>query len=171
MFSEDIGFLNLLANILMLLGVALAIYIALQLRRMVRRLETVIAPKLGIEGYLNMCASVLEAESDGKCVVNSSGQIVLVNKAMEDICGYHRSELTGKEVELLLPESVRGNHASVFRPRFMMEAAPRPMRGVELLHKRGIIRPVDIRLGYYRDSVDEYAIASVRIPAHVTEPG
>ena len=156
--------LNFAANLVSIAGIAVNIYVAVQVFKLVRRIEMVLAPKSGIEGYLNMCGQVVEADPDGTCVINGDGEVILVNRAMEDISGYHRSELIGKPVEILVPESLRQIHATAHRPGFMLSSATRPMRGLVLRHKRGHERPADIYLGHYRDSSGEYAIAKVRIP-------
>lgn len=158
---EDLGSLNLLANLLMLVGVALAIYIALQVRRMVQRLETVIAPKTGIEGFLQMCAQVVECDPDGTCVVGDSGEIVLVNKRMEEISGYHRSELVGQMIEILVPDSFKAVHPG-HREGFIIGPTSRPMRGLKLKHKRGRELSVGINLNHYSDPSGGFTIAKVR---------
>lgn len=162
--SQQLDLLNLIANVVGIGGIVAIVFMLYQLYRLNKRLEMVLAPKTGIEGFLNMCAQVVEADPDGTCVVNSDGEIVLVNEAMEDASGYHRSEMVGQKVEMLVPVDLREVHAQRHRPGFMLKSSSRPMKGLALRHKRGFDRAADIYLGYYRDSSGEYAIAKVRIP-------
>jgi PAS domain S-box-containing protein len=161
--AQDLGSINLFANVVMLAGCGIGLYVIFQQRRMLRRLETVIAPKVGIEAYLSMCAQVVEADPDGTCVVSDSGEIVMVNEGMENISGYHRSELVGQQVEMLVPDAMRGGHAH-HRDSFTMRPSSRPMRGLLLRHKRGMDLPVDIRLNRYTDVTGGFTIAKVRVP-------
>lgn len=152
---------NVIANMATVFGAAVAIYVLINVRRIVQRLELVIAPKTGIEGFLNMCAQVVEADPDGTCVVDDSGEIVLVNKRMEEISGYHRSELVGQGVELLVPDSARAAHPQ-FREGFITGPSSRPMRGLTLRHKRGREVAVGINLNHYVDAAGGFTIAKIR---------
>lgn len=155
--------LNLIANLLTIVGVGVALFILVQAKRIAERLEQVMAPRLGIEGYLTMCGQVIEADPDGTCVVNDSGEIVMVNRRLEDISGYHRSELVGESVETLVPASSRIAHV-IHREGFTMRPSSRPMRGLSLQHKRGGEIPVEIRLNRYTDATGGFTIAKVRVP-------
>lgn len=152
---------NVVANFATVCGIVVAIYVLTQVRRISQRLELVIAPKTGIEGYLNMCERVVECDPDGTCVVKDDGMIVLVNKSMEDISGYHRSELVGQSIEILVPEMHRGGHPQ-HREGFITTPSPRPMRGLTLRHKRGRELAVGINLNHYMDAAGGYTIAKVR---------
>lgn len=156
-----IGMFNVIANSATVVGAVVALYVLVNVRRIVRRLELAIAPKVGIEGFLNMCAQVVECDPDGTCVVADSGEIVLVNRRMEQISGYHRSELLGQQVEILVPEMYRGVHPA-HRDNYLTTAENRPMRGLSLRHKRERDIPVGIELGHYSDSSGGYTIAKVR---------
>lgn len=152
---------NVIANGATVAGIVVAIYVLIGVRRISQRLELVIAPKAGIEGFLNMCAQVVESDPDGTCVVRDDGEIVLVNKRMEQLSGYHRSELLGQQVEILVPDMYRGVHPS-HRDKYLVTAENRPMRGLSLRHKRGRDISVGIELGHYSDSSGGYTIAKVR---------
>lgn len=163
MADQSINYLNLITNVLTVFGCLTAIYVVVQVRGITKRLEAAIAPKTGIEGFLNMCALVVESDPDGTCVVNDNGEIVMVNKALEDISGYHRSELIGQAVETLVPSSVTDAHRS-YREGFVTRPSSRPMRGLMLRHKRGREIAVGINLNRYTDRTGGYTIAKVRVP-------
>lgn len=166
MLDFDADKFNAVTNVITLIGgagvSALLIYIAMQMWRIIERLEQVLAPKTGIEGFLNMCAQVVESDPDGTCVVDDSGEIVLVNKKLEEISGYHRSQLVGQPVEILVPDEFKGVHPS-HRERFITGPSSRPMRGLKLRHKRGHELTVGINLNHYLDTGGGYTIAKVRI--------
>src|SRR5215469_2076560 len=52
----------------------------------------------------------LESASDALVIVNSKGDIALVNSQTEALFGYARAELLGKPVEKLVPERFRNQH-------------------------------------------------------------
>jgi PAS domain S-box-containing protein len=162
---------NLIANAATVAGIVVAIYVLMQVRRIAvahqklsARLEQVIAPKTGIEGFLNTCAQVVENDPDGTCIVADDGEIILVNRRMEQLSGYHRSELLGRQVEILVPDMYRGVHPT-HRDNYLVTAENRPMRGLSLRHKRGRDIPVGIELGHYADASGGYTIAKVRAAA------
>ncbi|MCF8461350.1 MAG: PAS domain S-box protein [Flavobacteriales bacterium] len=91
---------------------------------------------------------LLESAPDAVVIVGNDGNIQLVNRQVENIFGYNRSELIGKPVEILIPDKFRGNHAG-HRTSYFGNPNARPMgAGLELLGKRksGEEFPVEISL-------------------------
>lgn len=73
-----------------------------------------IARDLGLQREAEERFRVLvEQRASGMCVVDERGLIVMVNPAMERLFGYGREELLGKPIEILLPASIQGAHATL----------------------------------------------------------
>jgi PAS domain S-box-containing protein len=94
--------------------------------------------------------SFLEAASQAILTVSGDGKIALVNGRTEEMFGYHRTELIGQPLEILLPERYRGGHVAL-RAGYFADPRVRPM-GAEFdlagRRKDGSEFPVVIGLGY-----------------------
>src|SRR4051794_348673 len=79
--------------------------------------------------------ALLESAPDAMVIVNSRGEIVLINAQAENLFGYRREELLGQPVELLVPERFRAAHSG-HRQRFSIEPRVRPMGAEMVLYGR-----------------------------------
>jgi PAS domain S-box-containing protein len=61
--------------------------------------------------FLSLMDAVIEALPDALVVTDFDGKIVLFNTKAELMFGYHRSEVVGQRVEMLMPERFRAQHA------------------------------------------------------------
>jgi len=107
--------------------------------------------------------ALLQSASEGIVLINASGRITLVNAAAERMFGYHRAELTGQMLEVLLPDRVRSAHTE-HRTHYFAAPRVRPMgSGLDLAGRRkdGTEFPVEISLSYVDSSEGMTAMALI----------
>ena len=109
----------------------------------------------------------LAALPDALVVIDLSGAIVMINERTELLFGYLRSELIGRQVEMLLPAESRDLHAKnrIEYNQFTLSAHARTMGlGLQLSGVRsdGHVFPVDIMLARMVVPKGIYNLALVR---------
>ena len=107
---------------------------------------------------------LLNATPDAMVIVDARGLIVLVNSQVEAVFGYHRDELLGNPIELLIPARFRTGHVAD-RNRYFVEPRVRAMgEGRELfgLRKSGDEFPVEISLSPLDTATGKLAISTIR---------
>ena len=103
-------------------------------------------------GASDLLEAVFASSPDAIVIVDDSGQIELASSAVEQLFGYPPNEITGRPVELLLPEAVHDVHRS-HRHGFAKEPTARAMgAGLDLQGRRrdGTVLPVDVSLSPVR---------------------
>jgi diguanylate cyclase (GGDEF)-like protein/PAS domain S-box-containing protein len=107
---------------------------------------------------------VLEAAPDAMVLANQAGDIVLVNQPAEQLFGYHRDELVGQPVEMLVPECHRAAHER-HRALYTTEPRRRPMGAgpfLSGLRKDGMEFPVEISLSPFETPTGMMVIFAIR---------
>lgn len=95
---------------------------------------------------------VIEAAPNGLLMVNEEDRIVLCNAEIEKIFGYPKSELIGKNFELLIPERFRGSTVS-WKKKFDQQLYGRRKDGSEV--------PIDLGLNPLETDEGSFVLASV----------
>ncbi len=126
-----------------------------------------------LSGLWNRCAArrqaraaargYFEAAAVALVVVDEQGRIAGFNPKAEELFGYHRAEICGQPMEVLVPERARSAHVR-HRAEFMQAARTRPLgQGVEQLARRkdGSEFPVEIGLTYLARRQGSLVVASV----------
>ncbi len=109
-------------------------------------------------------SELLEAAPDAIVEVDRDGRILLMNKVTERLFGYTREELLGAQVDILLPDGVRGSHVA-HREAYSEHPGTRPMgQGLTLSARRrdGSELPVEISLSPIRVGESFTVMAIIR---------
>ncbi|NIO42842.1 MAG: diguanylate cyclase [Burkholderiales bacterium] len=105
----------------------------------------------------------VEAAPTGLIMVNREGEIAMVNRQLENMFGYDRSELLGKSVEILVPERYRPEHPPM-RKAYARNPVSRSMgQGRDLygVRRDGTEFPIEIGLNPASDGEDQTVLASI----------
>ena len=112
----------------------------------------------GNRGDQEALTLAVESAPNGLLMLNSAGQIRSVNRAVEKLFGYSRSELVGQTVETLLPARFRARHLR-YRDTFNMKA----MAGRDLcgLRKDDVEIPLQVYLNRIETGSGELILCTI----------
>jgi len=113
------------------------------------------------EAYFRM---LLESAPDAMIIVDDKGKIAIVNAQAVEMFGYHRDELLGQKIEMLLPRRIRDRHRN-HRRRFAASPELRPMGpDLDLIGRRkdGSEFPVEISLSPVGTSSGTFVSSVIR---------
>jgi len=116
--------------------------------------------KQGEERFRNL----LESAPDAMVIVNSSGEMQLVNAQTERLFGYAREEMVGQSVELLIPQRFHAQHAEHRRGYSQSPHARSMGIGLELYGRRkdGTEFPVEVSLSPLRTNAGTLISSAIR---------
>ncbi len=124
-------------------------------------LEREMAMKEQAENKFRM---LIESAPDSIVYSDKDGKIVMVNGQTEKLFNYARTDLEGKNVEVLMPERLRKQHRN-FRMSFLENPQPNPMgQNLELLccTKEGKEFPADIMIQNIETEDGMFFLSSIR---------
>jgi PAS domain S-box-containing protein len=107
---------------------------------------------------------IIDNLPDGLLIVDAQGHIILVNRQLELMFGYSRTQLLDKPVETLIPEEKRDAHRQYFAAYFKAPTA-RPMNRAQPLtgvRHDGSFVTVQIELGPLVSSQGVWGLALIR---------
>lgn len=106
---------------------------------------------------------VVEAAPSGMIMVDSHGRIVLVNRHIEKLFAYNRTQLIGQPIEMLVPHTYKDGHPALRREFFSNPQARAMGTGRDLfgLRSDGSLVPLEIGLNPLIDQGAQYVLASI----------
>lgn len=108
--------------------------------------------------------NILESAPDAMIIIDHRGKMAVVNGQAEEMFGYTRKQMLGQEIEILLPDSLRGRHIS-HRAGYAANPLLRPMGDdLELRGQRqdGSLFPVEISLSPFVSSAGAFVSSVIR---------
>ncbi|MCX7290839.1 PAS domain S-box protein [Janthinobacterium sp.] len=107
---------------------------------------------------------LFESTPDSVIMVNATGAIVLANQQAQRLFGYGEGELSGRQIDSLLPQRLRHAHVA-HRARYFDQPRTRTM-GADLellgLRKDNIEFPVEISLSPIQTEIGTFVISAIR---------
>lgn len=111
-----------------------------------------------------MFHALLESAPDAMVIVGPDGRIMLANAQTDQMFGYQREDLLGRQIEMLIPPQLRGAHERHRAGFFDKPAARRMGAGLQLWGQRrdGTAFPVDVSLSPLQTEQGVMVSAAIR---------
>jgi PAS domain S-box-containing protein len=108
--------------------------------------------------------TLMETASDAIVCADGSGSIILWNQAAENIFGYSTEEVTGKALDIIMPEPRRGEHNDAIRNLVSGGRPKMPGKTIELvgLRKNGEEFPIELSLASWGGTEDLFFTGIIR---------
>ncbi|HUT84076.1 MAG TPA: PAS domain S-box protein [Thermodesulfobacteriota bacterium] len=108
--------------------------------------------------------NLVEMANDGIVMVDGERKIILFNRKAEEIYGYKREEIIGKEVSILIPRSLWKKERKWYDLLLKTGSSPVMDKAVELegLHKDGSEIPLEYSFSMLKEGSGTFSIAVVR---------
>ncbi len=126
-------------------------------------LEVFIQQTQAMKRHIEMLDALFKSATEGIIVVDSWGDIELVNPKAEKLFGYEADELIGKKIETLIPHRVAQKHVN-HRIGYAHHARPRGMGMNMSLYARRKDNsefPVEVSLSPFKTSEGDYIVSFV----------
>jgi PAS domain S-box-containing protein len=136
-----------------IVAIWMAIYFTLRQRKSVEKEEK----------QKEQLAAIFMYASEGMLIIDSTGNIVMVNPCAERMFGYATGQLLGEKIEKLIPQHLHNQHIH-HRNQFIETPHRRPMsfnNELTARHNDGHEFPVGISLSHYRAKEGIFVIAFI----------
>jgi PAS domain S-box-containing protein len=109
-------------------------------------------------------STILDTVGEGIITIDSQGTIIMANREVENIWGYSREEITGQNLEVLIPEKYREAHKAGLKRYLETGQAVILGKLVELegLRKSGSVFPLRMRITETEIDGEHFFTASLR---------
>lgn len=94
-------------------------------------------------------STILNTAVDGIVTINTSGEILSCNEAIEQLFGWRKSELVGHSISILMPERYHSNHLDYLKNHQSSSQARvlGDSRDLEAIKKDGSLLPIRLAIG------------------------
>ncbi|MBF0425146.1 MAG: EAL domain-containing protein [Magnetococcales bacterium] len=102
--------------------------------------------------------ALVESAVDGIIIINNKGTILAVNHALEDMFGYPKGFLIGKDVTILMPEPHATQHDTYIRAYLSSRVRKiiGTSREVEGVCRDGGVFPLELSVGFFQEEGETY---------------